>query len=139
VLRNLPEFFKPKELFSTIGNNKNPEAIEKLLQCCEIENDAIRCTDGTELQALIASVKRLLQLLSQIKDNVKTALSSYEIVNRFYRDETRRYVEQINDSPLHFKVETLNLREFLNSNEQKVLRLRMFGGDVWTGVMCGQG
>ena len=135
LLRNLPEFFKPKELFSTMGNNQAQEEAEKLLLGFEIEKDTIVCTDGIELQVLIASVKRLLQLFPQIKDNVKRALSSYEIVNCFYRDETRRYMEQINLSPLQFKVDTLNLSQFLNSDEQKVLQLRVSGGDTWTGLV----
>ena len=146
MLHNLPEFFKPKELFCSIGNNQAQEETEKLLQGCEIENDTISCTDGTELQVLIASVKRLLQLLPQIKDNVKRALLSYELVNCFYRDETRRYVEQINESPLHFKVDNLYLSQFLNSDEKKYFSYGCLVGmcgegqcmdraNVWTGVI----
>jgi ankyrin repeat protein len=135
LLRNLPEFFDPKELFSTMGNNQAQEEAEKLLQGFEIENDTIRCANDTELQVLIGSVKRLLQLFPQVKDDVKKALSSHEIVNWFYRDETRRYVEQINQSPLHFKADNLNLRQFINSDEQKVLQLRISGGDSWTGLI----
>jgi ankyrin repeat protein len=134
-LRQFSEFFNPKELFSTMGNNQAQEEAEKILQSFEIENDTIRCADGTEIQALIAYVKGYLRLFPQVKDNVKTALSSHEIVNWFYRDETRRYEEQINQSPLHFKADTLNLRQFVDSDEQKVLQLRMCGGDSWTGLI----
>ena len=101
------------------------------MQGLEIEYDTIRCTDDTELQVLIASVRRLLQLFPQVKDSVKKALSSYEIVNWFYRDETRRYMEQINQSPLHFKADTLNLSQFLNSDE----KTGTSATDVWWGFM----
>ena len=48
-------------------------------------------------------------------------------------------MEQINESPLHFEADVLCFGNFLNSEEQKVLQLRMVDGDVWRGVMCGQG
>ena len=41
-LRQLPEFFKPKELFSAMGDKRTQEQTEKLLQEFEIEKDTIR-------------------------------------------------------------------------------------------------
>jgi hypothetical protein len=96
LLRNLPEFFEPKELFSTTGNNQAQEEAEKFLKSFEIENDTLHCTDYTELQALITYVQRLFHLFPQVKDNVKMALSSYDILKWFNLDKTRRYMEQIN-------------------------------------------
>ena len=95
-LRHVPEFFKPKELFSAIEYNQAQEQAEKMLQSFEIENDKIRCTDASALQALIAYVKRLLQLLPKIKEDTKRALSSDEIRKRVYQFETRHYVGRIN-------------------------------------------
>ena len=57
-MRQWPEFFKPKDLFSAMGENKAQEEAEKLLQSFEIENNTIHCTDGSALQALIPYVKR---------------------------------------------------------------------------------
>ena len=101
----------------------------------DIENDKIRCTDGCALQTLIAYMKRLLQLFHQVKQNVKRALTSQENVNCFFRDETSRYVEQINKSPLHVKVDAVCFGNFLNSEEHKVLQLRMVDWDAWTGLI----
>jgi hypothetical protein len=47
-------------------------------------------------------MKRLLQMFPQVKENIKLALSSHEIVNWVYRDETMRYMEEIKENPLHF-------------------------------------
>ena len=66
----LPEFFKPKELFSAMEDNQPQEEAEKILQSFEIKNQTFRCIDATALLALIPFVKRLLQ----IKENTKCAL-----------------------------------------------------------------
>ena len=70
-LRRWPEFFKPKEIFSAMDDNKAQEEAETMLQNFEIESGTIRCTDSVALQALIPYVKRLLQLFPQIKDGTK--------------------------------------------------------------------
>jgi len=134
-LLQLPEFFNPKELFAVMEDRKVQEKAEKLLQSFEIEEDTIRCTDASALQALIPYVKRLLQLFPQIKENTKRALLSDEVRNRVYQFETRRYVEWISQSPLEFKSDASSLREFLENEEQKVLNLQMVNGDEWTGVI----
>ena len=134
-LRQLPEFLRPKELFSEMKDKQAHEEAEKILRSFEIEKDTIRCTDGSTLQAMIPYVKQLLQLFPQIREKVESVLSSQEIVRWFYQDETRRYVEQIKQSPHHFEADTLSLKDFQNSEEQQVLQLRMVDGDAWTGLI----
>jgi hypothetical protein len=73
-LRQLPELFKPIELFSVMEDSQAQEQAEKMLQGFEIAKDKIRCTDASTLQALVAYVKRLLQLFPEIKENTKYAL-----------------------------------------------------------------
>jgi len=134
-LRQWPEFFKPKELFSAMKNDQAQDEAEKILQNFEIEKDKIRCTDGSALQALIPYVKRLLQVFPQIKEKTNHALSPDEVRNRVYRFETRRYVERISQSPLEFKADASSLREFLVGEQQQVLHLQMVKGDEWTGLI----
>jgi hypothetical protein len=134
-LCQLPEFFKPKGIFSVIRNEQAQEEAEKILQSFEIENETIRCTDANALQALIPYVKRLLQLFPEIKENTKCALSPHEIRNNVYQIGTRRYLEMLHQSQLEFKPDALSLSDFLDSDEQKVLHLRMVDGDAWTGLM----
>jgi ankyrin repeat protein len=134
-LRQLPEFFKPKEMFSAIGNKHAQEEAEKKLQSFEFENETIRCTDASALQALIPYVKRLLQLFPEIKENTKCALSPHEIRNNVYQIGTKRYLEKLHQSPLEFKADALSLRHFLDSDEQKVLHLHMVDGEAWTGLI----
>jgi hypothetical protein len=81
----------------------------------DIENNKKICTVCCELQVLIAYVERLVQLFLQVKENIKMALSSREIVNWFYGDEAIRYVEQIKESPLQFEADVLCFGKFLNS------------------------
>jgi hypothetical protein len=134
-LCQLPEFFKPKDMFTAIGSNEAQEQAEKILQGFEIENETIRCTDASTLQALIPYVKRLLQLFPEINENIKYALSPHEIRNNVYQIGTKRYLEKLHQSTLEFKPDALCLRDFLNSDEQKVLHLRMIDGDAWTGLI----
>jgi len=131
-LRQLPELYKPKEIFSVMEDNQAEKEAEKLLQGFEIENDQIRCADCSALQALIPYVKRLLQLFPEIKEN---ALSSDEVRNRVYLDETRRYVKSISQSPLDFKADALSVTEFLEDEQKQVLQLKMVDGDEWTGLI----
>jgi hypothetical protein len=133
-LCQLPEFFKPKEMFSAIRNKQAQEEAGKMLQSFEIENETIRCTDASALQALIPYVKRLLQLFPEIKESTKCALSPHEIRNNVYQIGTWRYLEKLHQSPLQFKPDALSLRDFLDSEEQKVLHLQMVDGDAWTGL-----
>jgi ankyrin repeat protein len=133
-LRQLPEFLKPKELFSPIRNNEVQDEAVTILQSFEIETDTIRCSDANALQALIPCVKRLLQVFPELKGNIKRVLSSHEIRNKVYQFETGRYTEQIKQSPLDFKADALSLRGFLSSDQQ-VLQLHMTDGDEWTGLV----
>jgi len=68
-LRQLPEFFKPKELFSTMEDNQAKERIEKkkCLIALILKTKKIRCTDASALQAPISYVGRLLRLSPQVK------------------------------------------------------------------------
>jgi hypothetical protein len=134
-LCQLPEFFKPKEMFSAIGNKQSQEEAEKILQSFVIEHETIRCTDASALQALIPYVKRSLQLFPEIKENTKCALSPHGIRNNVYQIGTRRYLEMLHQSQLEFKPDALSLSDFLDSDEQKVLHLRMVDGDAWTGLI----
>ena len=134
-LRQSPELFKCKELFSVMRDNQAQENAEKMLQSFEIENDKIHCTDGSALQALIPYVKRLLQLFPQVKERTTSALSSDEVRNRVYQIETRRYIERISQSPLDFKGDDLSLRDFVRSDHEQVLQLQMVDGDEWTGLI----
>jgi len=134
-LRQLPEFFKPKELFSVMKDNKVQKQAEEILTSFEIENHKLRCTDSTALQALVPYVKRLLQLFPQIKERTTSAFSSGEVRNRVYQIETRRYVERIRQSPLDFKADDLSLRDFVRSDYEQVLQLQMVDDDEWTGLI----
>jgi len=134
-LRQLPEFFRLKELFSEMEDNQAQEQAEKILQCFEIENDRVHCTDASELQALIPYVKRLLELFPQLAENTKGVLTPQQIRNNVYRFVTKRYVETLRQSPLDFKPDALSIRDFLNTNEQRVLQLRMIDGHAWTGLI----
>jgi hypothetical protein len=124
-LRQWPELCKPKELFFAINNNQAQEIAENILQNFEIESDTVRCKDASELQDLIPYVKQLLQLFPEIKD----------FRNRIYQRETRRCVEQINQSPLEVNSDALRVTEFLENEQQQVLHLQMVDGDEWTGLM----
>ena len=135
LLRQLPAFFKPKELFCLIKDKQAQEQAEKLFQEFEIENDTIRCSNANELQALIPYVKRLLEMFPQLVENTKGVLTSQRIGNNVYQFVTKRYVKTLHQSPLDIKSDDSNLRDFLNSEEQKVLQLRMVDGDAWTGLI----
>jgi len=110
-LRQLPEFFRPKELFSVMKNNQAQEQAEKLLQEFEVENDTIRCTDASELQALIPYVKRLLELFPQLGENTKGILTPQQIGNNVYQFVTKRYVETLHQSQIDIKPDDSNVRD----------------------------
>jgi len=134
-LRQSPERFKPKEVFFAMGSNQAQEEAERKLQSFEIENDRIRCTDASGLQALIPYLKRLLQLFPQVKDETKIALSCDETRNNIYQLQTRSYLEQTYQSPLKFKLDGLSLTEFLRSDQIQVLQVQMVDGEERTGLM----
>ena len=135
MLSKLPEFFKPKEVFSVMQNVQAEEEAEKKLQSFWIENGNIHCADANTLQALIPYVRRLLQLFPETKGNVNYASSPHEIRNRVYQFVTKTFLEEIKKSPLDFNSDTLDLKEFLESDQQQVLHLRMVDGDAWTGLI----
>ena len=134
-LRQLPELFEPEEIFSSIANNQAQEEAENILQNFEIVNQKICCPDANTLQALIPYVKRLLQLFPQVKESTKRALSSHEAINKFYQLQTRRYLEQINQSPLHFKPDAMSLSEILRRDQHQIILLEIIDGDEWTGII----
>jgi hypothetical protein len=161
-LRQLSEFFKPEELFSVIVDSQAQADAKKILQSFEIGSDKIHCTedavalqtlidtvkrllqlesdktcciDALALQTLIAYVKRLLQLFPQVKENVKSALSSDDIRGKVYEFETKHSLEKIKQSPLDFNSDALSLGDFLRSGDQQVLQLQMTDVDEWTGLI----
>ena len=134
-LRQWPEFFKPQELFSVIEDSDAQEHAKKILQSFEIGSDKIRCTDAVALQTLIAYVKRLLQLFPEVKEDVKSALSSSDIRNRVYEFETTYSLGKIEQSPLDFNPDALSLGDFIRSDQQQVLQLQMVDVDEWSGLI----
>jgi len=80
-------------------------------------------------------VKLLLQLFPQIKENTHRALSSDEVRNRVYQFETRRYIKRISQSPMECNSDASSFKEFLESEQKKVLHLHMVKGDEWTGII----
>jgi len=134
-LRQLPEFCKSKELFCVMEDNQAQSQAEEILQSFEIEKDTLHCADASALQALMPYVKRLLQLFPEIKESTKRALSSDAVRNRVHQCETRSCIEKFNQSPLEFKPDSLNVREFLETEQQQVLQLQMVDGDEWTGLI----
>jgi len=134
-LRQLPEFFNPKELFCVMEDKEVQKQAEEILRSFEIENDKIHAKNGSSLQAFIPYVKRLLQLFPQVKKSTADALSSNQVRNRVYQVETRRYIERIDRSPLYFKAEDLGLTDFVESLQKQVLQLQVVGGDEWTGII----
>jgi hypothetical protein len=124
-LREWPEFFKSKELFSVMEDGQAQEDAGKKLQSFEIGKDTIHCTDPSALEALIPYVKRLLQLFPEIK----------EFANKLWLCETNRCIEQMNQSPLDFNPDSLSVREFLEDEQQQVLQLQMVDGDELTGLI----
>jgi len=135
ILSKLPEFFKPKEVFSVMQNDQAEEEAGKKLQSFEIENGNVCCADASILQALIPYVRRLLQLFPKVKESVKYASSPHEVRNRVYQFETKTSLEKIKKSPLDFNTDTLGLKEFLESDQQQVLHMRMVDEDAWTGLI----
>jgi len=132
-LRHVPEFFKPHELFSVLNYAEvEKEAVQKL-QNFYLDNDIVRCPDASTLHALIPFVKRLVRLFPLIKENVKNQLSSPQIRHKVYQYETKRYVEKIHQSTLDFNIDALDLREFLESDQQ-IWQIKMIDGDAWTGL-----
>jgi hypothetical protein len=134
-LRRLPQFFKPKGLFSEIGNDQAEKEAVEILQCFEIQKGKIQCSTDTELQKLIPYVKRLLQLFPQLQENTNGDSTPQQITSNFCQFVTKSYVENIHESPLEFESDALSLRDFLDSDEQKVLHLGMVDGDAWTGLI----
>jgi len=133
-LLQLPERYKPKEIFSVMQDNQAQEEAEKILQGFEIEKDKIYCVHGSALQELISYVKRLLQLFPQIKEKTKIALSSDVSRNDIYRLQTRSYLEKVKQSPLKFKPDDLSLTEFLISDHLQVLQVQMVDGEERAGL-----
>jgi hypothetical protein len=133
-LRRSPERFRPKELFSEMEDNQAQEVAACKLQSFEIENDRIRCTDGSALQALIPYVKRLLQLYPAIKENTKSALSSHEFRSMSVEPQSSVFLEPFNQSVLKFKQDDLSLTEFLGSDQLQVLQVQMVDGEERTAL-----
>ena len=134
-LRQLPELFEPEEIFSSMRNYQAPEETEKILQNFEIVHQNVCSPVVNTLDNFIPYVIRLLQLFPKIKGSTKRALSSHETINKFYQIQTRLYLEQINQSPLHFKPDVMSLSEILRRDQQQVILLHINDGDEWTGLI----
>jgi ankyrin repeat protein len=132
-LREVPEFFKPQDLFSAMSNAEDIKEAEQKLHNFELGDDSICCPDANTLRVLMPYVKRLIRLFPDIKEKVKEQMLSPQIRNKVYQHETQRYVEKILHSALDFKPSALGLREFLDS-DQHIWQLRMTDGDAWTGI-----
>ena len=132
-LRDVPEFFKPGDLFSGIRNAEAQNEAQKQLQNFQLDNESVRCPDASTLHTLIPYVKRLVRLFPRIKENVKEQFSSVQIRNRVYQYETQRNIEKIDESVLDFNPSALGLRDF-PTNNKKIWQLRMIDGDAWTGI-----
>jgi hypothetical protein len=130
-LCHVPEFFKPEELFSELGNVEAAKQGEEMLRNFELDKDSVRCPDANTLNALIPYVKRLVRLFPHLKWKVKEKLSSFQIRNQVYQNETRRNVEKITQNELEFKPGALGLKDFLDSDRQ-FCQLRTTGRDVLT-------
>jgi len=124
-LRECPKPFKSKELFSLIKHNRAQKEAEKILQSFNIEDGKIIRKGGIALQTLVPYVKRLIELFPEVK----------EIGNRFWQCETNSCIEQIEESPLDFNRDALNVREFLADEQQQVLQLQMVDSDGWAGLI----
>jgi hypothetical protein len=133
-LLQLPERYKPKEIFSVMQDNQAQEQAKKILQGFEIGKDKIHCTDGSALQEMISYVKRLLQLFPQIKEKTKIALSSDVSRNDIYQLQTRSYLEKVKQCPLKFKPDDLSLTDFLISDHLQVLQVQMVDGEERAGL-----
>jgi len=132
-LRQVPEFFKPGDLFSEMNNFEAEKEAEKKLQNFELDNGSVRCPDASTLHSLIPYVTRLVRLFPHVKQGVKDKLSSFHIRNRIYQYETQLSVAKIINSALDFNPDALGLSDFLTS-DRKIWQLRMIAGDVWAGI-----
>jgi hypothetical protein len=132
-LRQVPEFFKPGDLFCVMNNVEVQKEAEQKLQNFQVDNKNVRCPDASTLQTLIPYVKRLVRLFPDIMENSKNKSSSPHIRKNVYQYETLCSVRKIDQSVLDFDNDVLGLTEFLN-NERKFWQLRMTDGDAWTGI-----
>jgi len=132
-LRDVPESFKPEDLFSVLSNAEAEKEAEQKLRNFELDNESVRCPDASKLHALIPYVKRLVRLFPHVKEEIKDKLSTPQIRNRVYEYETQRYVERICLSALDFKPDAFSVTEFLTSDQQ-IWQLQMTDGDAWTGI-----
>jgi len=132
-LRHVSDFFKPEDLFSVMENTEATKEAEQKLWNFKLGKESVSCPDANSLHKLIPYLKRLVRHFPQISENIKAKLSSPEIRNRVYQNETQRYVAKIRQNALDFKPEALDLKEFLTSDKQ-VWQIRMVDGDAWTGI-----
>ena len=132
-LRDIPEFFKPEDLFCVMDNAEAEKEAQQKLRNFKLDNESVRCPDTSILHAMIPFVKRLLRLFPHLKENVEKRMSSSHIRNRVYQHETQRYVEKIDKSALDFKPGSLDVIGFL-TRDKKIWQLRMIDGDAWSGI-----
>jgi len=93
--RNMPEFFQPKELFSVMNNVEAQKEAEQKLRVFELDNKKIRCPDASTMHTIIPYVKRLVRLFPQIKEKLKDQMSSSQIRNNVYQNQTKHYVRKV--------------------------------------------
>ena len=132
-LREVPEFFKPEDLFSVMNNAEAEKEVEQKLRNFYLRNERIHCPEARILHALIPYVKRLVRIFPHIKEKVKEELATPQIRNRVYQYETQLSVEKVRKSAIVFNPGALDVREFLTS-DKNIWQLRMNDGDAWTGI-----
>jgi hypothetical protein len=66
-LREMKDFFKPKNLCCIMNNVEDEEKAEQMLQDFKLDNESVCCPDASKLHGLIPYLKRLVRLFPCIK------------------------------------------------------------------------
>ena len=128
LLRDYQIVLKTKDSCTVMKSREaEEEEAEQNVPYFELGNDRIRCTKVSKLHVLIPYVKRLVRLLPHIKTKYLQPLDIYKM----YQYETLHYVREIRQRALEINPGTLDLGDFLASDELFWL-LRVVDGDAWT-------
>ncbi|GFV15640.1 ankyrin-3, partial [Trichonephila clavipes] len=120
--KELPDEFKFKNLFSSLGHNQElKRKTMEMLEGCTIKNGVIH---SKNLQEFIPYIKRMLHFFPEMKSEVEKAQQSLpiHILSTFYQSASSSYVKSIKDS-LEFENDNLKLGDFFKSNELKILHI----------------
>ncbi|WP_250296756.1 NACHT domain-containing protein [Wolbachia endosymbiont of Oedothorax gibbosus] len=120
--KELPDEFKFKNLFSSLGQNQElKRKTMEMLGDCTIKNGVIY---SKNLQEFIPYIKRMLHFFPEMKSEVEKAQQSLpiHILSTFYQSASSSYVKSIKDS-LEFENDNLRLDAFFKSNELKILHI----------------